>query len=359
MISNVLRWLFLLVSGLVLVVGLSPSMQRWLDQHGYIPNQYIYGDLYNLTNLPGFKEDDFMANDKLAEADKPARHYHDVDLYTIGDSFTDIDTSFYAGNRNAHIWVGFKPPTLVTLDSTKKNILVIQFIERVLQERLYWPDYQRMYMDAGYALKNPPTAAVTQVKKNPNPVPAPSAPRWLSARFAEQINQRLEFLLFNGWLATRFKEAKAQLMLTLFGRVTGGFISKDRQHLFYQAEVDTAYVLSAFRKIPDQKLDTVVNNLNTMRQHYLRMGFDEVYLCMVPNKVTVLEPTYGRYNHQIERIEAHPWLQMPFISTIDSLRQHPDWYHLGDGHWNNQGKRFWLRQVNQLVAQWSREPEGR
>ena len=54
MISKVLRWTFLLASGGLLVVALSPKMQRWLDQHGFIPNQYIYGDLYNLTNLPGF-----------------------------------------------------------------------------------------------------------------------------------------------------------------------------------------------------------------------------------------------------------------------------------------------------------------
>ena len=347
MISKVLRWVFLMASGGLLVVGLSPQMQRWLDRHGFIPNQYSYGDLYNLTNLPGFKETDYAVNADLTEADKPARHYHDVDLYTIGDSFTNIDTSYYAGNRNVHVWVGSQPPAVVTLDTTRTNILVIEFIERLLQERLYWPDYQRMYIEGGIVSKTRPA------EKSRSQTDKPKSP-WL-ARFGEEINQRLEFLLFNGWPFTRFKEAKAQLMLSAFGRVTGGAISKDYQHLFYIPETDTAYVLSAFRYIPDPKLDTLVGNLNTMRQHYLRMGFDEVYLCLIPNKVTILDPTYGLYNHQIERIEAHPRLQAPLLPTIDTLRQHPDWYHLGDGHWNKNGKRFWLRQVNQTAARWSKE----
>lgn len=360
MTTRILRWTLLLLSGGLLVVALSPALQRALNRRGLIPDQYTYGDLYNLTNLPAFKEINFIANATLTEADKPAKHYADVDLYTIGDSFTNIDTSFYAGNRNAHIWVGGDKPVVVTLDTTKKNILVLQFIERVLQERMYWPDYQRMYIDAGFAPKTTPGGTEKSIGESRRPTPGvatdkPDAPWWLRVRFGEEINQRIEFLLFNGQFFTRFKEAKAQLMLNLFGRVTGGVLSKDRKHVFYQSEVDTAYVLSAFRHIPDPKLDTLVDNLNTMRQHYRRMGFDEVYLVLIPNKVTVLAPDLGTYNRQIERIEANPRLQLPFISTIDTLRQHPDWYHLGDGHWNTQGERFWLRQVNGLTGRLSDE----
>lgn len=363
MISTLLRWAFLMASGGLLVVALSPEMQRWFDRRGYIPNQYGYGDLYNLTNLPGFKEPDYLVNKALTEADKPTNHYHDVNLYTIGDSFTDIDTSYYAGNRNVHVWVGSPPPVAAPLDTTKKNILVLQYIERVLQERMYWPDYQKMYIDEGIITKAPATAPQTQVSKDSDSTANVSVAQsetvqsgitpWLLAQFGQEINQRLEFILFNGSLATRFKEAKAQLMLNLFGRVTGAVISKDHKHLFYQPEADTAYILSAFRPISDQRLDTLVNNLNTTRQHYLGMGFDEVYVCLIPNKVTILDPTYGVYNHQIERIEANPDLQLPVISMIDSVRQHPEWYHLGDGHWNRQGKRFWLQQVNQTAARWS------
>ena len=350
MITSLLRLAFLAASGALLVVALSPPMQRWFDQHGFIPNQYSYGDLYNLSNVPHFKEIDIVENGDLTEADKPAKRLPDVDLYTLGDSFTNIDTSFYAGNRNFHRWVGNRIPLEVTLDTTKKNILVVQVIERVLQERMYSPEYESMFISGGFVPKGTMTGP-TQPDISPM-MPEPATSWWL-ARFGEQINQRIEFLVFNGALSTYFKEAKAELLFHLFGRTIGTAVSRDKKHMFYNVEVDTTSNYSSFRSITNQRLDTLVDNLNTLRRGYLKMGFNEVYICLVPNKVTILDPNYGPYNHQIERLEANPRLELPVISTIDTLRQHPDWYHLGDGHWNKHGKRFWLRRVNQVAASWS------
>ncbi len=330
-------------------MSLSTRSQRWLDRHGFIPNQYIYGDLYNVTNLRAFKETDFTVNTSLTDTDKPRKKYRDVHLYTIGDSFTDIDTAYYAGGRNSHVWIGGSSGVETVLDKTKKNILVVQCIERVLQERLYYPDYETIYIKGGFVEPGHQYNPEQQMPKQ-NEVT-----KWILARFGREINQRLEFLLFNTWPFTWLKETKALLILNAFGRTPGSIISHNKRHLFYQLEVDTAYALSAFRPIPNQRIDTLVTNLNTIRRNYMEMGFDEVYLCLIPNKVTVQEPTYGVYNHQIERIEAHPQLQPPVLSMIDTLRQHPDWYHLGDGHWNKNGKRFWLRQVNRLVATYSSE----
>lgn len=353
MFSTLIKWFFLLVSGGILMVGLTPALQRWLDHHGFIPDQYSYGDLYNVTNLGAFKEVLFSTNRDLTEVDKPKTHYNNVHLYTIGDSFTYIDTSYYAGGRNKHVWVGGDHPLVVDLDTTKTNVLVIEFVERVLQERLYDPDYKRIYMKNGIARANRDIPISLHSDKSDEKESK------LFARFGSEINQRLEFLLFNSPFFMRFKELKAQLMLSGFGRVPGAVISHNQQHLFYEAEADTSYVLSAFRHLTDRKIDELVANLNDIRQYYLLMGFDEVYICMIPNKVTILEPNHGPYNHQIERIEANPALEVPVISTIDTLRNHKEWYHLGDGHWNNQGKRFWLRRVNSLVAQWTSNPNTR
>ena len=107
------------------MVGLTPALQRWLDRHGFIPDQYSYGDLYNVTNLGAFKEVLFSTNRDLTEADKPKRHYNNVHLYTIGDSFTHIDTSYYAGGRNKHVWVGGDHPLVVDLDTSKSNVRFI------------------------------------------------------------------------------------------------------------------------------------------------------------------------------------------------------------------------------------------
>ncbi|MEZ0539622.1 hypothetical protein [Fibrella arboris] len=350
MMTKLLRLAFLGLSGALFVVALSPPMQRWLDKHGFIPNQYTYGDLYNLSNLPEFKETEIAANGDLTEADKPAKRLPDVDVYTLGDSFTNIDTSYYAGNHNYHRWVGNKIPLEVTLDTTKKNILVVQVIERVLQERLFSPELEDMFITGGFV---PHKLSGTPAQAAKAPAQTPPATSWLLTRFGEEINQRIEFLLFNRPLFVRFKEAKAEFLFRLFNRTTGTRASRDKKHLFYQVEVDSTSNYSSFRAITNQRIDSLVNNFNTLRRHYLGMGFKEVYVCLVPNKVTILDPTYATYNHQIERVEANPRLEAPLISTIDTLRQHPDWYHLGDGHWNRQGKKFWLRRVNEVAASWS------
>ncbi|RYF77172.1 MAG: hypothetical protein EOO39_04580 [Cytophagaceae bacterium] len=352
MIIKLLRLGFLVLSGALFVVALSPPMQRWLDQHGFIPNQYSYGDLYNMSNLPEFKETDIYVNGELTDADKPTKRYPDVDVYTLGDSFTNIDTSFYAGHRNFHRWVGNKIPLEVTLDTTKKNILVVQIIERVLQERMYSPEYEAIFINGGFVPIGVPRNEAKQIQSAESAKEEPTT-SWLLTRFGTEINQRIEFVLFNGPLAIRFKEAKAELLFKLFGRTAGTAASRDKKHLFYKVEMDSTTSYSSFYPIADKRLDTLVSNVNAFRRHYLQMGFKEVYLCLVPNKATILDPTYGTYNHQIERLENNPRLEAPIISTIDTLRQHPDWYHLGDGHWNRQGKKFWLRQVNQKAALWS------
>lgn len=348
MIVKCLRILFLIGSGILMLVALSPPVQRWMDRRGFIPNQYSYGDLYNISNLPEFKEQNYVANATLTDADKPVKRYRDVNLYTMGDSFTNIDTSCYAGSRNPHAWVGSEPLVVGELDTTKKNILVIEFVERILQERMYWPDYKKIYIENGIIASTKPAVSETAANDNTN-----WFSKWMLSGLGHEVNQRLEFILFNSTPFIWLKEAKAELLLKLFGRVPGVVMSANKKHLFYPIEVDTTYRLSAFRTIPDKKIDTLVTNMNTIRHHYLRMGFDEVYICMIPNKVTILDSTRGPYNHQIERIEANPRLEAPIISMIDTLRQHPNWYHLGDGHWNRNGKRFWVRQVNQLAARWS------
>ncbi len=274
MITSLLRLVFMAASGALLVVALSPPMQRWFDQHGFIPNQYSYGDLYNLSNVPHFKEIDIVENGDLTEADKPANHIPDVDLYTLGDSFTNIDTSFYAGHRNFHRWVGNRIPLEVTLDTTRKNILVVQVIERVLQERLYSPEIESMFVYGGFVPKGT-SGRPTEPDISPM-IPEPET-SWLLARFGEQISQRIEFLVFNGAISTRFKEAKAELLFHIFGRTTGTAVSGNRKHMFYDVEVDTTSNYSSFRSITNQRLDTLVDNLNTMRRHYLKMGFNEVY----------------------------------------------------------------------------------
>ncbi|WP_221391262.1 hypothetical protein [Dyadobacter sp. NIV53] len=121
-LNRFVRRSLLLISGVLLFVSLSKDVQRKIAAKGWIPDQYRFGDLYNTTNLKQFKEKDFEQNRMLLPTDKPVMRYKDVDLFTLGDSFTQMDTSFYAGDKNSHIWLGVNTQT-VKLDPEKSHYL--------------------------------------------------------------------------------------------------------------------------------------------------------------------------------------------------------------------------------------------
>ncbi|CCG98050.1 hypothetical protein FAES_0036 [Fibrella aestuarina BUZ 2] len=337
--SFALRWIGIGIVSLIVLVGFIPSWERALARRGWIADQYRFGDLYNMTNIARFKEHTFKETDQLDSTDLPAVKEAGVHLYTIGDSFTDIDTAFYPAEKNVHVWIG-NGRQAIKLDSTKRNVLVIQIIERVLQER---------FRDHSWQLYATNALVDSSRIKPPAPKPTTWVGNLLNTRFGSDLNSRLEFMLFNNNIALKAKELKAGFMLDWFDRTAGARLSANKQHAFYDAETDTTQQLSSFRHIREQDIDAVVKHLNYVTDYYRKLGFQEIYLTLIPNKSTVLAPTLGVYNHQIERIERHPDLQPTVISTINTIRQHPDWYHLGDGHWNKQGRRYWLGIVNNLV----------
>jgi hypothetical protein len=337
-----LRITLLAASTCIMITGLSTRVQRKFDILGLIPNQYQFGDLYNVTNLKRFKGTQMGEKDHLKDNDKPVIKCKNVDVYTIGDSFTTMDTSFYAGNTNRHIWLGVNVDT-VTLDPNKQSILIIEVIERTIQERLK-PDGGRLYLEKGFQVKS----AARETSKNKTGRKTLVSFWW--EKFNDQINQRLEFLLFNAPFFLELKELKAALMLSWFDRThPGAIISRDHRFLFYDIEANPESVLSPFWELADADIDTVVANMQSIRRHYQRLGFREVYFCFVPNKVTVCEPGRFKHNNQIARIESHPALQPPVLSIYKEVTRHPEWFHKSDGHWNIFGKRYWLRQVNELA----------
>lgn len=343
-INKLIRYSLLFVSGIIFVVSLSPVLQRKIVAKGLIPDQYRFGDLYNTSNLLKFKEVDFAENTSLVESDKPKVRYNNVDLYTIGDSFTPMDTSYYAGDKNYHIWMGMNVDT-VKLDTTKKSILVVEIIERTIQERLL-KDYEALYIKRGFQIKGDkyPKAAINTDGGNSF---------WWD-KFGDQINQRIEFLLFNFSPFLKLKELKSNIMLTWFDRThTGADISRNHKYLFYSVEADKKSVLSPFHEITPASVDTVAMHINTIRNYYKSRGFAEVYFCLIPNKVTVCENDRFEYNHQISLIENNPLLETPIISVQATIRKHPEWFHKSDGHWNVAGKRYWLQKTNDLVKEWS------
>lgn len=141
------------------------------------------------------------------------------------------------------------------------------------------------------------------------------------------------------------------LNLKLFDRVNEKIvISEDRKAIFFNEEASVKEGFSAFSIIDQDQIKTAVSKINRTRDLYLSQGFDEVYLSVIPNKVTILDPEMGVYNHMLERVYEHPDLAAPVIDVYKDLKKREKNYYLhSDSHWNCNGIEVWVKKVNETI----------
>lgn len=166
------------------------------------------------------------------------------------------------------------------------------------------------------------------------------------------MEERLESALFSQGWAFWFKELKAQLTLNWFDRVNAGVgLSTDRKNIFVNMDTDTTKKLnSSFSRLTNREVDTLVDSVIAVADLYKRLGFDEVYLSIIPNKASILETARADYNRLIERVQQSPKLRVKPIdvfSVYRSAKTSP--YMLSDTHWNCTGRAMWIDQVRKTA----------
>ncbi|GAB3693392.1 hypothetical protein GCM10027592_13220 [Spirosoma flavus] len=330
---HILRCGVLLVAAIFWASGLSTGISYRLSDLGLITDKVRFGDLYQFSALPQFKQPwpDYSHPDRFS--DTASTH-----LYIIGDSFTlplflnksDFRVSHYER------W-GMGPLSFTLSDTTKRNVLLIESVERNIRQNFATPHQPA-----------PPSFTTYQ------------EPNWLAQlteRFGKgfhrnRVESRLEAALFNHDWAFWFKEIKAQLTLNWFDRTDAQVsLSKDKKHLFYFMEADNRLPQnSSFSPLEDAEVDSLVQNLNKTADYYRRQRFDEIYLSLIPNKASILDTNRTDYNHLIERIQNHPNLAIPVVNTYEVFRQSPRSPYLnGDTHWNCEGHATWLKLVQEKL----------
>jgi hypothetical protein len=339
---------FFIVLGLFtlcLVASSNQLFSLW-NSMGFMPERAMRGDLYALTYLRQFKEYDYIEQATLP----PANHsksdiQKNTHLFLMGDSFINsIDKSQYIAQKTDFIRLGVNSKK-IQLDSIKKNILIIENIERGIGYRLNDDQYQQLFMGtSGYF-----THAIKDVPKTEDS----EKPTLLKDFGGNNIEDRLQAMLFNSKIFGLLKESKAALNFNLFERIHGkNIISKDQKSIFYLDEAGDEEVVgfaSSFCNLKDERIKEYVKNSEKITQFYQNMGFDEVYFAFVPNKVSIIAPNDDQYNHQIERLQEYQTTYFKTIDIYSAIAGHPEFYHKGDGHWNNKGLALFVRKVNTLL----------
>ncbi|GAB2542337.1 hypothetical protein [Spirosoma aerophilum] len=328
-----LRYTCLLIALILWGGGLSSSLLHGLFDMGVVVDDYRFGDLYRLSALPQFKQAPPVCTPSNRSSDTASTH-----LYLIGDSFTEPQRLSISDFRVSHFQrVAWDFKQRVQLNPTKRNILLIESVERHVREHFA--------RSVGEFI----------VETDTTRIPTPELP--LKQRISNEfhrsdVEERLETALFSRDWAFWFKELKASLTLEWFGRENSSVsLSKDHAYLFLRSDTDTSKKqLSSFAPITNSEIDVFVDSLNRVAHRYRKLGFDAVYLSVIPNKASILETNRGNYNHLIERIQQHPKLQVPTINTFESFknsRQTP--YLKSDTHWNCEGREQWLNLVRQKL----------
>ncbi|QMW05945.1 hypothetical protein [Spirosoma foliorum] len=313
--------------------GLSSTISHWLYEIGFIADDYRFGDLYRLSALPQFK----MAQPDCAPSHRSS-DTASTQLYLIGDSFTEpqrlSESDFQVSLFQRVAWYNQQR---IQLNPDKRNVLIIETVERHFREHLAIPIIE--------FIVEKDTTQLGQTK--------PSLRKRISDDLHRtDIEERLESTLFSQNWAFWFKELKASLTLNWFNRTNSKVsLSKDKQNLFLKMDTDTTQkLLSSFSELSDQEVNTLVDSVNAVASRYRQLGFDEVYLSIIPNKASILETNRSDYNHLIERVQNNPKLVVPYIDTYDLFkRATPSPYLKSDTHWNCEGRAIWLEQIRQKV----------
>jgi hypothetical protein len=342
------------------IQSFSLEMFFLMKKKGVFPDDYRYGDLYGLSFLKKFKGNLAIQNrHKYLENQKTKSK---VNLYILGDSFTIEErinkSDFNVNQLHQTHWLNSEK---IKLDSSKRNVLVIETIERYAKER-----FTKDVRNIEIIQKNEVILKPSPIRKFPL---IGNLFIYFTTNFSKEyqyvkivfnsvknykfptstdIEKRLEITLFNYDFILPFREMKATINYTFFDRIEKQIIlSKNHEHQFIYQEADSTNIYSSFYPLTHFEIDTMIFYANKTKQYYLDKGFKEVYLSIIPNRVSLLAPELGHYNHLVERVQNKPNLGMPILDIFHIYQQNPrKYFSKSDTHWSEEGRAEWLKMVN-------------
>ncbi|AEI50316.1 hypothetical protein [Runella slithyformis] len=317
---------------LVWVIGCHPTLSRAVLALGLTQDSYRYGDLYRLSNLAQFRQRPEICP-KPNLANKPKNN---IALYIIGDSFTEKQRI----NQNdfpvqTYLRTHWSDSIEVPLDTTKRNILILETVERHFREH--------------FAVPVRTLKINTATPQTEQTIGEADSKSW--DRILKDSEEALSDFLFSNDFFLRLKEWKAALNLNWFGRHSDQIaLSPDGKNILFCWDTDSTRITSSFHPLPDRELIKLIQGVNAARDYYRSLGFDEVYVTIIPNKTTIVAREMGTYNHLVERVQSHPALRTPIIDVWSLFNQHSTQvYALSDTHWSCFGQRIWVDKVNSVL----------
>ena len=359
--QKIFSYFFILVGLSLIYISTSKTAMKSIsdrrnNDNGPFGTFHGRGDLVDMSYLDGVSK--FTTFDQT-EFKRPADTTNkNVDLYLFGDSYVYfIPDSVYAHVAHFHSGRRDYKPLYYKLDPGKRNILIFENAERFAQ---LWLSYTFIYS----SVMRDTTKADNARIGSPGSSPALAAAFSLSLEdlFNPNINQNLEYNMFNYNLINPVREFKAMLNYKFFNRASGDVvISDDGNQLFLKQTVAERGGMSSFEALDPRIIPTMADTIKAIYQHYKKEGFDEIYISIPPNSASILQPGY--YNHLIPLLwKKLDSVGIPYIDDYDQFVNYPDKASLffpGDTHWSGKGEGIWVDLVNEMMGRESRKTKGK
>lgn len=271
-------------------------------------------------------------------------------LFLDGDSYTWYwhlkDTNF-AGVCEFH-YIDRYHGGYYHLDTTKRNVLLIEISERMFRE--YFSTTRMMDEVVDSAIRKKSIALTHGLSQGQMQYASFLPGLQFNDLFNKNINQNLQCNLFNYNFIIPMFEYKAALNYYLFNRASGDVvISKDRNFLFLRNTVSLTDISSSYGPLTADDITQFIEHLNTIYDHYKAAGFAEIYLSVIPNSATIMQPE--GYNNLIPLIHNDPRFRMKTVDVFTAFRNSKEvLYHPGDTHWNKRGLMKWIATTNETLV---------
>jgi hypothetical protein len=352
MIKKVLSYFFIVFGLVVLWASTSRTAMEYVSTHRESEKWWgaypcLHGDLVSMSYLDIVKR--FNPPVDKTPIRRPAYNVpKNTVLYLHGDSYSrHLSDSDFAGVQT-YIPIDRNHGINYHLDSTKNNILLIEVSERYF--RAYFAGLQ-IFDEVCDSVIKKKTLAVGPFAYGPSYYAAGMGNLHFNEFFNKYINQNLQCNLFNYNFVMPMFQSKAALNYYVFNRASGDVvISKDRNFLFLKETVTLTDVNSSYSPLPAEDVQKLVDNLNAISDHYRSTGFKEVYISVIPNPATIMQPQ--GYNNLLPLVQQHPQRRFKIIDAYTAFKNSTEVLYLpGDTHWNNKGRQLWLDLVNKELVQ--------
>lgn len=337
---------FLVMIVLLGVLGISSSDQamRWISKARYQQlgnwgsDKYRFGDLYGIAYLPAFR---LEKDTSLISKQYTSPSLRDTDLYIIGDSYLysymQMDTSNFARAKRVNFrkWADGASAPIAIKASSHKKVLLIESVERNI-----WSVIDIMRVKAQMEGYRAPMTWDEQLNAC-----------LADALYDPNLEQNIDFTLFNFQALSFIKSIKAQGNLSLFNRTTADVVlSEDQQFLYMKETMDSSQKGSSFYPLRSQNIQDLLGRMAKIEQYAESRGFDEVVFSFIPNPVAITQTESKSTNHLIPSLAHANQGRLHLVDPTQVLiKGSKSYFFRSDSHWNQQGAQAWLNQMNQYL----------